>query len=315
MPGERVFVTGATGFIGASLLHAATAAGYGVDALTRSEASAAALRAQGVNAVIGDLADPSGSWRAAARDADAIVHLAQPPTFGGRVTNARARLYAIRRLAIDQTLFAAINRARVQQIIYVAGTSYYGECGPALCNENAIPHPMGWGPYLAPAIESLPGHVAHGLPVVAAFPGWVYGPGSWFAQYLLEPLSSGKPVYGLRGRNRYTSPVHIEDCARALVHLIKKGTVGSRYFIVDDEPVTGERLVELAAAALGVRSRGRKLPYALLRLILGQVVTESMAYENRLSNNRLRSTGFLFTFPTCEQGIPQVVQTWLKEKE
>ena len=315
MPGERVFITGATGFIGASLVRAATAAGYGVDALTRSEASAAALRAQGVDAVVGDLADSSGSWRAAARRADAIVHLAQPPTFGGRATNARARLYAIQRLAMDQTVFAAVDRAKVQGIIYVAGTSYYGECGPTLCDESAVPHPMGWGPYLAPAIESLPAYVAHGLPIVAAFPGWVYGPGSWFAQYVLEPLNSGKPVYGLRGRDRYTSLVHVDDCARTLVHLIKKGGVGNRYFIVDDEPVTGERLADLAAAALGVRGRARKLPYALLRLVLGQVVTESMAYENRLSNNKLRSTGFLFTFPTCEQGIPQVVETWLKEKE
>ena len=47
---------------------------------------------------------------------------------------------------------------------------------------------MGWGPYLGPAIDSLPGYVARGLPIVAAFPGWVYGPGSWFAQYVLEPL-------------------------------------------------------------------------------------------------------------------------------
>ncbi len=168
---------------------------------------------------------------------------------------------------------------------------------------------------LSPVIEALPGYVAQGLPIVAAFPGCVYGPGSWFAQYLLEPLKAGKPVYGLRGRNRFTSPVHVDDCARALVHLILKGEVGRRYFIVDDVPVPGERLAELAATALGVTIRGRKLPFALLRLVLGQVISESMAYENRLSNNRLRSTGFLFTFPTCEQGIPHVVQTWLKERK
>ena len=108
MGDERVFVTGATGFIGASVLRAAMAAGYGVDALTRSEASAAALRAQGVNAVIGDLGDASGSWRTAARRADAIVHLAQPQTFDGRVTTARAKLYGDDRLAMDRTLFKAV---------------------------------------------------------------------------------------------------------------------------------------------------------------------------------------------------------------
>jgi nucleoside-diphosphate-sugar epimerase len=314
MGAERVFVTGAAGFIGTSLLRAATAAGYSVDALTRSEASAAALRAQGANAIIGDLADPDGAWQATARRADAIVHLAQPQTFDGRVTTARAKRYGDARLAMDRTLFKAVDPTKTRRIIYVAGTSYYGECGRTLCNEDAVPHPRGFGPYLAPAIEALPGYVARGLPIVVALPGWVYGPGSWFAQYLLEPLKAGKPVYGLRGRSRFTSPVHVDDCAGALVHLIKNGTVGSRYFIVDDAPVTGERLVELAAAALGVTPRARRLPYALLRLILGQVVTESMAYENRLSNNRLRSTGFLFTFPTCELGIPHVVQTWLKER-
>jgi NAD dependent epimerase/dehydratase family enzyme len=78
--------------------------------------------------------------------------------------------------------------------------------------------------------------------------------------------------------------------------------------------VPGERLADLAAEAMGVTAIGRRLPFALLRIFLGQVVSESMAYENRLSNNRLRSTGFEFTFPTCEQGIPEVVETWLKEK-
>ena len=314
MGDERVFVTGATGFIGASLLRAATAAGYEVDALTRSDDSAAALRAQGVSPVIGDLADGNGSWRAVLRRADAVVHLAQPQTFGGRVTNARARRYGKRRLAMDRTLLDTIDTAKTRRIIYVAGTSYYGECGPSMCDEDATPHPKGWGPYLAPAIEVIPNYVARGLPIVVALPGWVYGPASWFAQYVLEPLNSGRPVYGLRGRSRFTSPVHVNDCARALVHLINNGEVGRRYFIVDNAPVPGERLAGLAADALGVTAIGRKLPFALLRIFLGQVVSESMAYENRLSNNRLRSTGFVFTFPTCGQGIPHVVQTWLKEK-
>ena len=314
MGAERVFVTGATGFIGAALLRAATAAGYDVDALTRSDASAAALRAQGVSAFIGDLADSDGSWRTATRRADAVVHLAQPQTFGGRVTNARAKRYGERRLAMDRTLLDTIDPAKTRRIIYVAGTSYYGECGSSVRDEDTFPHPRGWGPYLAPAIEAIPRYVARGLPIVVGLPGWVYGPGSWFAQYILEPLNNGKPIYGLRGRSRFTSPVHVDDCARALVHLIKHGEIGHRYFIVDDAPVPGERLVELAAEALGVTAHGRRLPFTLLRLFLGQVVSESMAYENRLSNKRLRSTGFEFTFPTCGQGIPQVVQTWLKEK-
>jgi nucleoside-diphosphate-sugar epimerase len=266
-----------------------------------------------VNAIVGDLLDSEGAWREALRKADAVVHLAQPQTFGGRLTKARAEQYCVLRLDMDRALFQAIDLARTRRIVYVAGTSYYGECGSETCDEDAVPHPRGWGPYLAPAIESLPDYVARGLPIVAAFPGWVYGPGSWFAQYVLEPLRDGKPVYGLRGRARYTSPVHVEDCARAILHLTGNGEIGSRYFIVDDAPVPGERLAGIAANALGVTGHGRKLPFILLKLLVGQVIAESLAYENRLSNNRLKSTGFSFDYPSCEQGVPHVVRTWLQK--
>lgn len=310
---QRIFVTGATGFIGAHFVHAALMAGHEVHALTRSKSDAVSLGARGVMAIVGNLSDKDGTWREVARKADAVVHLAQPQTFGDRLTKARARRYCVRRLEMDRALFDAIHPAKTRRIIYVAGTSYYGECGTTVCDEDSVPHPMGWGPYLRPAIESLPGYIASGLPIVAAFPGWVYGPGSWFAQYVLEPLRTGKPVYGLRGRTRYTSPVHVEDCGRAVLHLIDHGEVGTRYFIVDDLPVPSERLAELAADALGVTGRGRKVPFILLKLLSGQVVAESLAYENRLSNKRLRSTGFLFKYPSCEQGVPQTVRMWLQE--
>ena len=99
-----------------------------------------------------------------------------------------------------------------------------------------------------------------------------------------------------------------------MLHLIEAGAVGQRYFLVDDLPVHGERLAELAAQAFGVRGRPRKLPLALLKLLVGPVVSESLAYENRLSNNKLLSMDFLFKFPTCEEGVPDVVATWRQRK-
>lgn len=309
-PRGAVFVTGATGFIGSAVMRAAIASGYAVDALTRSHASAALLRAQGANPVIGDLGDRAGAWAIAANRACWVIHLAQPQTFGGRVTNARARRYASRRLAFDKALMDALDPARVRRVVYVAGTSYYGECGPDLRDEDAAPNPKGWGPYLAPAIESLPDFVARGLPITIALPGWVYGPGSWFAEYVLAPLHAGRPVTGLRGGARMTSPVHVDDCARALVHLLATGETGRRYFIVDDEPAPGERLVERAAEALGVKGRGRRAPFFVVKLLAGRVIAESLAYENRLSNARLKATGFSFTYPTYRDGVPAAVRAW-----
>lgn len=308
---RTVFVTGGSGFIGRAFVRAAVAGGYHVSALARSERSAAQLQTLGATGVIGDARDARGTWRSAAARAGAVVHLAQPETFGGRVTDARARRYCEERLAMDAALLGALDPAIVNRIIYVAGTSYYGDLEPSrVHDERAEPHPRGWGPYLAPALEALREQRLRGLPIVEAFPGWVYGPGSWFAEYVLQPLRSGKPLVGLSGRPRIASLVHVDDCARALLHLLDAGENGARYFIVDNAPVELERLGRLAAQLLGVPYTTRKLPRLACRLLLGRVIAESLTYENRLSNARLRETGFVPEFPTYERGVPDVVERW-----
>jgi nucleoside-diphosphate-sugar epimerase len=313
MPPRTVFVTGGSGFIGRAFVREAVAAGYRVSALARSEASAARLTALGATGVIGDARDDRGTWRSAAAAAELVVHLAQPEAFGGRVTDARARRYRDERLDMDEALLGALDPALVDRIVYVAGTSYYGDLArETLHDESAEPHPRGWGPYIAPALEALAAQRFRGLPIVEAFPGWVYGPGSWFGEYVLAPLRAGKPLVGLSGRPRLASLVHVDDCARALLHLLEAGENGARYFVVDDAPVETDRLGELAARVMGVPFKTRKLPRIACRLLLGRVITESLTYENRLSNKRLRDTGFVPQFPTYERGVPDVVERWLR---
>src|SRR5262249_22334126 len=55
----EVLLTGATGFIGAAVLHELTAAGHAVAALVRTKAGAEVVRAAGARAVIGDLLAPT----------------------------------------------------------------------------------------------------------------------------------------------------------------------------------------------------------------------------------------------------------------
>src|SRR5438105_448613 len=82
----RVFVTGATGFIGSALVPELIGAGHQVLGLCRSEAKAAALAAAGAEVVRGSLEDPEG-LAAAARRADAVIHLAFNHDFSRYVDN------------------------------------------------------------------------------------------------------------------------------------------------------------------------------------------------------------------------------------
>jgi len=71
----KVFLTGATGYIGSAVTERLRAAGHEVGALARSDASAGELAATGIRAVRGDFSDPR-SITAAAREADGVISLA-----------------------------------------------------------------------------------------------------------------------------------------------------------------------------------------------------------------------------------------------
>ena len=71
----RVFVTGATGFIGSAVTEELMAAGHTVTALARSEETAKKLSAKGIQPILGNL-DDIASLRDAAAAADGVIHLA-----------------------------------------------------------------------------------------------------------------------------------------------------------------------------------------------------------------------------------------------
>jgi nucleoside-diphosphate-sugar epimerase len=301
---KRAFVTGATGFVGAATVAALRERGYEVEALVRSDAAARAVEAHGARPVEGDLLHP-GPWRAAAARADCVLHLAQPPTFGGRITRGRARRYGEERARMDGALFEALAGASPERVVYAAGTSYYGDLGPELRDESEEPRPRGFGPYVERSIRLAERFAERGAPLSIALLGHVYGDGSWYREYVLRPLRRGDPIYVVRGRSRHCSPVHLRDCARALAHLAGAAPPG-RYFVVDDEPLPWIAFYERSAAALGKPLRLRTVPELLMRVLIGDVVTDSLLYDAHLSNARLRATGFAPEFPSSVAGARDV---------
>jgi nucleoside-diphosphate-sugar epimerase len=303
--GATAFVTGAAGFIGIELVKVLMARGHQVFGLTRSLEGAHRVRRAGAVPVMGDLLEP-GQWQDEAA-ADWVFHLPPHPVRGARVTRRRAASITRARVLMDAHLLDAVAAGATRRIVYVADTSGYGATGSCPITEDEPPQPSAWGRCLTPALDRLDGYVVAGLPIVTAFPGWVYGNASWFRERVIEPIMAGHRVLQFGKTGPWVSPIHVHDCARALVHLAEYGVAGGRYFLVNSDPI---RVHEFAATFARLANRPLRVwrvPAAATRLVVGPILADDIQADAVFSNIRLRGIGFRFLYPTLDQGLQQVL--------
>jgi len=209
---------------------------------------------------------------------------------------------------MDAHLLDAVAAGATRRIVYVADTSCYGAMGPRSITEDEPPQPSAWGRRLTPALDRLDGYIAAGLPIVTAFPGWVYGNASWFRERVIEPVMAGRRVLQFGKTGPWVSPIHVHDCARALVHLAERGEAGGRYFLVNRDPIRMHEFAETFARLANRPLRVWRVPAAATRLVVGPVLADYIGADAVFSNIRLRGIGFRFTYPTLEEGLQQVLE-------
>jgi len=299
------FVTGAAGFIGAELIKVLKSNGHEVFGLTWSLDAARRVRNLGATPVMGNLIEP-GKWQDEAR-AEWVFHVPPHPREVTGSPWTRAATATRERLLMDRNLLDAASTSATRRIVYVADTSCYGATGPRPITEDESPQPSVWGRCVAPAFDRVDGYVAAGLPIVIALPGWAYGNASWFRERVIEPVLAGRPVVQFGSSAPWVSPIHIHDCARALVHLAGRGEPGGRYFLVNTDPIRMDEFAELFARLAGRELRVWRVPRVASRFVFGPLLADSLKADAVFSNARLRGSGFRFMFSTLEQGLEQVV--------
>lgn len=299
------FVTEAAGFIGFELVKVLAERRHRVFGLTDSLEAAERLRRIGGIPIMGSLLKP-GPWQDEAA-ADWVFHLPPHAINGPRVTRRRAASLTRARVLMDAHLLDAVAAGGTRRIVYVADTSGYGPTSPRPITEDTPPQPSAWGRCLTPALERLDGYIAAGQPIVAAFPGWVYGNGGWFRERIIEPVIAGRRVLMFGETGPWLSPIHVEDCARALLHLAERGEPSARYFLVNRDPIRLHEFAETFARLANRSLRVRRLPRVSTRFVVGPVLADHFLADAVFSNIRLRGTGFRFRYPTLDEGLRQVL--------
>jgi nucleoside-diphosphate-sugar epimerase len=189
-----VFVTGGTGYVGASVVRELRRRTHVVRALARSEAAAQTLHELGAEAVRGDLRDLA-TLRAEAAGADAVVHCAFDYSAAG-VGLERAALEA---------LLDGLRPGR--GFVYTSGVWVYGSRGDAAVAEDAPLQPLeivAW----RPAHEALVLARAPGLRALVIRPGIVYGDGRGIPGGLVTEAANGILRIVGDGANRWSTIRH-----------------------------------------------------------------------------------------------------------
>ncbi|MFE5369456.1 SDR family oxidoreductase [Streptomyces mirabilis] len=138
----RVFVTGATGFIGSAVVRELLEAGHQVLGLARSDTAAAALTAVGAEAHRGSLDDPDRLHEGAAA-ADGVIHLAFNHDFSDYVANGKLDLGAV------EALGAALEGTG-KPLVVTSGTLMLTMMAPGrLGTEEIVPDPGSEAPRIA----------------------------------------------------------------------------------------------------------------------------------------------------------------------
>jgi uncharacterized protein (TIGR01777 family) len=294
--GNKVLVTGGTGFVGNRLVNGLVAHGDTVHVVTRHPEAHRTARA-GVDYV---------GWLPDLSRYDVVVHLAGKSILTRSWSGASGAELVQSRVGTAKTLVEALARAEKRPRLFVSASAigFYGDRGDEWLDETSA---KGAG-FLADLPEQWEREALRaeelGVRVLCLRVGAVLGPQGGLVQTLL-------PIFrlGLGGKiasgKQWLSWIHWRDLVSLIVFALDRGDARGVWNAVAPEPVTNAEFTRELARAVR-RPAWFTVPAFALKLKLGDAAQLALASQ-RVRPTRALGAGFQFKYPTLAPALADVV--------
>ncbi|MEO6835270.1 MAG: NAD-dependent epimerase/dehydratase family protein [Candidatus Tumulicola sp.] len=271
----RVFVIGATGYVGSAIAKALKDRGHEVLGSARTDDASRKLREAEVEPATSDVTQPQ-SLVAPAQRADGVVYAVQYNGSDGAQVEGAAL----------STLVDALGSGKV--FVYTSGVWIYGNTGERIADENAALDPT-------PLVEHRPqlervvlDGVARGVRAVVIRPAAVYGHGGGIpAMWVQSASATGAARFVGDGRNHWPM-VHADDLAQLYVLALESAASGTIYNAADETWFTVAEMAEAASHGAGRNGKVVSWPLEEARNTLG-AFADALALDSRVSSKRAQT--------------------------
>ena len=299
---NKIFITGASGYLGSAIAARLKRVGHDVFGLTRDAGRAARRERLGVQPVVGDLAKPE-TFMATLKNCDAAIHAAIAGEGPPAVLDERA-LEAFADAAED---------GRLRRFLYTSGLWVHGDTGEQVVDESTPLAPLELVNWRAAHEDVVMDLAQIEVAPVVFRPAIVYGGargliGRWFR----EAKDHGTVSWYGSGEQHWAL-VHRDDVAEAYALGLEHAAGGERYLLADGSSFTVRELAEAVAAAAGATAQAWPEAEVIARLGLEGRALLASARINSMKARR--DLGWVPRHTNFVGEIAAIHREWLAPQE
>jgi nucleoside-diphosphate-sugar epimerase len=300
----RMFLTGATGYVGSAVLDALLRAGHDVTALVRDPEKAERVSRRGVEPIVGELAKPA-SYSPAAIAADGIIHTAFDYSKNGPKVD---------RMALEALIAAAERRASTGQpatLVYTSGVWVLGSTQTPV-DENAPVQPV---PLVAwrPEHEQLVLSAGRGVRTVIVRPGVVYGGARGIIGDLLKDALNGLVRIVGEGKNHWPC-IYDRDLADLYVRVATLPDASGIFHATDEADESVSDIVDAIARHAKLTPDVRHVPIEEARAKMGPYA-DALAIDQLVRSPRARALGWAPTLHSVSGNVSRLFEEFRTSRE